>query len=103
VGAFYRHPLVLITLHSTSRPNICQHALNIAKHPVIAKANDPIAILCELFCASFVTLELQIMHPAVDFYYQPARSAVEVGNEWAEWMLSAEFQSIQLLSPQATP
>jgi len=60
----------------------------------VAEADDVIAVLFELFCPRCITLWLKIMDVAVYFHHQAALGTVEVGDEWAQWMLSPEFQPV---------
>jgi len=93
----------LLTINGTGGFNSCQHAFDVVEHLLVAKADDAIAILLELFCSGCVTLWLQVVDVTVYFHHQAARSAVEIGNEWSQRMLPPEFKPVQSFVPQAAP
>jgi hypothetical protein len=93
----------LLTLNSTGGFDSYQYTFNVIEYLLVAKADEAISILFELFCSGCITLRLQVVDVTVYFYHKTACGTIKVGNERAQWMLPSEFQPLQLLVPKPLP
>jgi hypothetical protein len=92
--------LQLNTRRNEDRPG---HNVEFVQDIVVKDSQYPQSLLLHVIVSPLISLACGIMTHAVEFDNERNRVAVEIGDEWSNWMLAAKLQATQLAAAEDAP